>query len=617
MSAKRESMLDDLMPELHASWVEWAAGLPQEAATEWTRGLGYVRESSAKSVAQRAPISQLRNTLTQAALNRVYIAWEDIAFESESGTDTLSRPEFLGLVERVIADDSVGALAGDASDRLWRNVSQGRDFRDRLRMAGKKLHYNGSPSGDSNDTSTWLIELMQDMKGELDARQTGAHVGRVLEAKSREGIPIGLLPEGYEVAERAPMFQGRQGPALSWRRAEPLATIIAEGRVRYMAGASFSEVARWSLETELAGVTPKGSQMSAWWWRGTLTNPKYAGFHTPTHYTGFRPGVKSPKRGRRTRDNELIPCKVPAIWTLEEHREIWAEMERRYNGARRRDTYRAYLLTGIAYEPSCGHRMSVHHWNKARTGFFMTCRKLDAGGRHAPLIRAEVAERELDDLIGEVDLSDADLVRQIEEELQLLASTEIEARRNFRPNAAIAELRGAIKVLEAAGAGDSARSARDRLAELEAQDEGSRKAVSGPVVRFRKAAKALADWTTIWAQADTSRKNELLRAAGVRVVLGASPEDPSGAGHILSVSAENPAFGLALAAVVAKRSDRGHMSGNSPLHAQMSTPEIQLNSPFREVAERLFGVETADPPITFESGRQSRVQRPTVLPKAA
>jgi hypothetical protein len=51
-------------------------------------------------------------------------------------------------------------------------------------------------------------------------------------------------------------------------------------------------------------------------WRGTLSNPKYAGHQMSTEYRGFKPSKIAPKRPRRTSSSELVPCGLPPIFSL-------------------------------------------------------------------------------------------------------------------------------------------------------------------------------------------------------------------------------------------------------------------------------------------------------------
>lgn len=543
---------EDRIPLLKAVWQAWVATLPDEAATNWRRGCAYVRESSIKSLATNAPDMQLRNTLAMLGAKHVYVPWEGVFFDNASGTDTAPRSAFRRLFEEAVAGgfQVVGVFV---SERLFRNLEQATRYKREFRLKGIELEYLGKFEGDPRNPASWQLEVIQDMTAELQARNTGFYVGTHIEALTRSGHPVGMLPEAYEIAERAPTFLGRRGSPIAWRFVEPLASIIAEGRRRYMAGSSYADLARWAATTELEGRTPKGSTMNAWWWTATLHNPKYAGYHMPTAYQGFKPGVESPKRPRRNRHAELVPCKLPALWTLDDYYAIFVEGERRLSNAKVRKTYRSYLLTGVAVDARCQHGMSVHH--KERDGrFWMVCRHLETHGRHNPMIRADAAEAELDELLGAISLDDEQLGRLVEEELRELARAEGGEREQFRSNPAIAGLRRALVELTAVGLDDL--NLRRQLTELEQADEARRQAICQPVRDFRAARERLRNWSDVWHGADMTRKNELLREAGVRVEIGRDEDDDTGPAHIRRISAENPVFELALATALAKR-ERG------------------------------------------------------------
>ena len=182
---------------------------------------------------------------------------------------------------------------------------------------------------DPHSPANRRIEAWTEMQAEAAARRTSFLVGMALEALTRRGNPVGPLPEAFEVSGREDDFTGTRGSPRSWQLVEPLASVVAEGRKRYVAGASMSALGTWSKSTAAGGFTPKGRVMDASWWRSTLTNPKYAGYHVPTVYRGFRPGIETPKRPRRTTRSELIPCKLPPLWSIEDHSALLGEIERR------------------------------------------------------------------------------------------------------------------------------------------------------------------------------------------------------------------------------------------------------------------------------------------------
>jgi len=607
-----QQLRDDVRPVLRSVWEAWAAALPPEAPADWRRGCAYVRESSIVSLASNAPETQLRNTLANLAAKHVYVPWEGIFFDNASGTDIALRAEFQRLFEEALAGgfEVVGVFV---AERMFRNLEQATRIKREFRLHGIDLEYLGRFEGDPRNPASWQLEVMQDMSAELQARTTGFYVGTHIESLTRAGHPVGMLPEAYVVAERAPSFMGHQGSAVRWSLVQPLASVIDEGRRRYVAGASYAELGRWSETTILAGSTPSGSRMSAWWWRATLQNPKYAGYHMPTAYQGFRPGKESKKRPRRNRDSELVPCRLPALWTLDDYHAILETATKRHVGAKARPSYRAYLLTGIAVDARCGHRMSVH--SKEPDGrFSMGCRHLGTAGRDHPLIRADVAERELDELLARVSFGDEVLRRQVEEEVRELARHEAGVDQ-LRPNPAIAMVRRAIGDLRNAGIEDAGLARR--LEELERTDSAQRDTRTGPVREFSAAAERLRDWAAVWSAADLAVKNELLRAAGLHVTIGRDPGESVGPAHVQSVSADNPTFALALA--TALLSPDRTFEGQKPSFHSNAQIVIELSGPAITAARRAAiltaestSVRTARPSV--EAGAQPvRRQPPTNL----
>jgi len=132
------------------------------------------------------------------------------------------------------------------AERMFRNLEQATKVRLEFRTRGIELEYVGRFEGDHRSPASWQLEVMQDMAAEAQARQTGYYTGRHLESLTREGKPVGPLPEGYKEAKRAESILGKRGSVTEWRVVEPLATILQEGLRRYLAGSSFADLARWS-----------------------------------------------------------------------------------------------------------------------------------------------------------------------------------------------------------------------------------------------------------------------------------------------------------------------------------------------------------------------------------
>ena len=184
--------------------------------------------------------------------------------------------------------------------------------------------------------------------------------------------------------------------------------------------------------------------------------------------------------------------------------------------------------------------------------------------------RADVAEQELDDLIALISPKDDALDRQVIE---------------FKADPAIAAFRRALGELTLVGADDAG--LRLKLAELEAADKVRKSTLSRPVTEFKLAAAGLHKWAEVWVGADTAKKNAVLRAAGIRVLVGRDEGVETGPVHVQAITSSNPVFQLALAAALSKhvRAFDGQ-EGCYP-----SNPHILvLFSPeFAAVAKAVFG----------------------------
>lgn len=546
-----KSVIDEWIPKLHAVRDAWAALLPPEAAATWKKGAAYIRVSSARSLVGDSPDTQLRNVLVMLAQKHIFVGPEAIFFDVESGTDVGPRSAFKRLFESALAGgfEAIGVFI---NERMFRNLVQATQIKRQFRMAGIELVYLGMYEGDRRNPAAWQMETMQDTTAELHARNTSYYVGLTFEAQSRAGRPVGKLPEVYTEKERAASFLGRRGSILSWQVVEPLASIMQEGARRCLAGDSTSQLAVWATTTELKGVTPKGRIMDKRWWYSVLLNPKYAGYQVACTYTGYKPGIESPQRPRRTKDSELIPCQLPPLWSLQDHREIIRIFHERFIGAKVRHTFRSYLLSGIAYDAECGHVMNVEQrFPDGR--YLMECRALGPTGRHSKCMRVDLADRELDELLSRLSVDDEGLQRQIEEELRDLARTERAEQERFRADPTIAALRQAQSLVPSTGMEDLKADLERRIKGLESADVARRDQMSGVVVDYRAAMDQLRNWSEVWSSAETMKKNQLLRAVGLKVEIGRSPYEVGKRrpGRILGLSAANPVFELALATALA------------------------------------------------------------------
>lgn len=579
----------------------WEAALPPGAASEWPLGLVYVRESYGASLVGDAPDSQLKGVLSLFAQKQIYVPPDGVYFDVKSGTDIRTRGDFQRLFERAIGGgfQAVGAYL---NERMFRNVEQAKQVKRQFRLHGVEFMYVGMYEGDQRNPSAWFFDTMQDAQAELHARNTSALVGRHFEFISRAGRPIGHLPEVYRVKTRAPGLFGRRGSVIEWETVEPLESVIREGCRRYLAGASLSELAAWSATTELGGVTPKGRVMDKPWWYNTLTNPKLAGFQRPTNYVGYKPRVETQARPRRARDAELVPCLLPALWTLETYHDILRTAHARSRAPKLRRTYQKYLLSSIAVSAECGHSMRVGQRHK-NGRWSMKCGVSTTAHGQLPERRADIAAAELDEIIGLIHLEDDGLHRQIEEELREISRAEAQHRRAFRANPAIAAVRQAIAALGPAGMSDVRADLARRLRELEDEDELRRESLSEPLVDFRHAMAQLKNWTEVWHAAETWKKNTLLREAGIKAVLGTDDGDEKGPLHLVSVTSSNPVFALALGAVL---SGCGDWISNGPVADPMVAIPSVLPLPIAALESvRRLGME--DGPMRIRRPRIVRV----------
>ena len=315
-TATRDDLIARTWVELEATWKHYAAELPPEHE-DWTRGAAYIRESSAHSTSRDMPTTQLTIALGQLARRQVFVPWEGVFFDQGTGTEISARRAFRQLFEDALRG-KYQVIGAYVSDRLFRNAREAQDVKRDFMLHGIELDYMGKFTGDPRSAMAWKMERTQEIDDELWARKTSENVGRALEALSAKGQPVGRLPEGYKVGERAPSFMGQPGRILTYVRNEPLATIVAKAAEHYLDGYSYPQLAAWSETTTLQGRTPAGRVMNALWWRTTLLNPKYAGHQMPCEYAGFKPGKESPKRPRRKNSvTDLVPCRVPALYPLE------------------------------------------------------------------------------------------------------------------------------------------------------------------------------------------------------------------------------------------------------------------------------------------------------------
>jgi hypothetical protein len=481
------------------------------------------------------------------------------------------------------------------SNRLFRNAEEAGVVKKQLRRRGVKLYWLGKPTGmDERDPSLWLMERNTDTQDEWHSRQTGWMVGRQLEFKTRKGEPIGALPEMWEVAEWAPGYRpGQRGRPIRWNLAEPMATIVRQGAVRYLAGASYRQLADWSALGESGGLTPLGRLMDWEWWRQTLKNPKIAGLHYATRYPGYKGGKESPTNKEQGVALELVPCLLPPLVTSAEYEEIQAVSLARHNASgpfRARDDHRVEILSGIAYDARCGHR--VHTSCHVRSDYVVRCGQRNLA-RHGSLFSARHAGADLDAVVASIAL-DETLLADIE--MALSARVNEQPEQVHRPSPAAIRLRAAI----AAFAGDDdlaeeRRGLETKLRAVEAQaprrlvDKGS------PAAIFRRAVASLANWGETWEGATPAQKNAVLRAAGLRVFIEPTPNGPSGRAkgpgprsRLVSIEADVPEFALALALACGLKVDGAESVHHRPPASIEGPSSVRISLPraYRDLLAR-------------------------------
>jgi hypothetical protein len=542
-------IMDAATPLLLEVLRAWHATLPSDAASSWRRGAVYIRESTLYSGVGDAPEMQLRNTLVHLAMKHVYVPVGGVYFEVASGASLVGRHEFQRLFEETLAG-GFKVIGVFAPDRLFRNQSDAIRIRREFREHGIELEYLGKFEGDPKDAAAYQLNAIVDLQSDVQARMASQYVGRHFEALSRQGRPVSKSPEVYQPCRWAPSFLGRPGSVIGWQMTEPLASIIKEGCQRFLGGATLTEVAAWSATTMLGGTTPKKRPMDATWWRQTLTNPKFAGYHHPTVWAGFGPTKSEKARAREESRSQLVPSVLPSLWDLETYERVLATLRERWRGPKHRAAYQSYLLSGIAFDEDCGRRLFVTRTRNEDGRYWMGCLERSANGPQGRNLRADVAEQELNDVIRAIQFDDTELIEQIEVELQKRIETSAAAVETFRPNPEIAALRTAVAALERVASDVS--EARDQLLEridqLDALDETHRQALDSSVVEFREAMSHLANWAATWREADDATKNKLLRAAEVRVHIDRLPGERQKPAHLRRITSDNPVFNLALAA---------------------------------------------------------------------
>ena len=567
--ATPEELVRLTIAALLAVWSEWATSLPQH--TDWEIGAAYVRESSAKSLEGIQPSVQLRAILDNFARKHIFVPWELVFFDNRSGTELETRSGLMALIAKVEVDPTIRHIGAFESDRLFRNVEDHSRQTNDWRRRGVRVHIPGMPDLDERLPSTWQMEQTQAQFSEYHSRTTSFKVGTNLQAASRSGIPVGTLPEGYRVAERGPGLNGRTGRPSRWEQSQPLAGIIRQGGKLYLRGKSYAELSRWAESTELHGVTPKGKPMTREWWRSTLLNPKYAGYHMATDYQGYKPGKIAPKRPRRTADTPLIPCALPPIFTMEETREIQGMSRARRARSPGRRSSQPSELSGLLVDDRCGHR--VHVQSRQGDDRRVYCRvasmRLD---RHATSFFVRDVEQDMDALVSSLTFNDEAFVLAVEKELERLGPRDFD-RAPSPTEREIARYRRILADLDPNSDAVMRVGIEARLGELgEVLDHERRVAVTPG---WDATVADLKRWPEVWAGAPASARSRLLRKAlrEVRIAPeGRLPRGRSGAdgdkrprtARIVSITPKDPIVGLALATALASKLGMERETGFEP-----------------------------------------------------
>jgi DNA invertase Pin-like site-specific DNA recombinase len=592
MSERHDISADDLrlrtVAALDKEWQRWAAALPSEAGA-WPKGAAYIRESSPDSLVGDAPVVQLQNTLAMLEAQRVHVPQDHVFFENASGTEIAARHEFQDLIERAAAGE-FGVIGAYMSNRLFRNMEEAIAVKRRMRLLGIRVIWVGKPMMDERDPASWAMERNMEIADEWHSRQTGYLVGRAMEYKTRKGEPLGRLPECWRIIERAPGLRaGRQGRPIKWELAEPMASIVRKGARKYLRGSTYRQLGEWSLTTAVAGITPAGKHMDWLWWRNILVNPKIAGYQAASSYTGYKPGKESPSRpSLKEREDDLVPCLLPPLISLAEFRKIVATSRARKGARKVRITYHDEIISTIAYDARCGHRLHIKGRSKNdRADFVLRCKEMTAAGYHMSTYRGLDAQLDVDRLIGQICLDDPELLRRVAAELMALEneSDDTPAAKTGNDPRAV-ELRAAAASLTDERFASLRSQLLEELAEIERE---TKPAAIESVARFHASIEDLKRWPEIWAKADKRQKNELLRAAGVKVWIEpvATPNTgnkkrPRPYSRLVAIEAEVPEFSLALATAL-----RGASFAKGPA--------IALNAPKKQVGILLLnrGLATA------------------------
>lgn len=298
------------------------------------------------------------------------VAVFEIRGESAYGDELASRPEFSAVLEAAERREFDALLVYDFS-RFARSQVVAHTALYRLRRAGVRLF--GANGIDYTEEEDWAgIEAVFARRASRD------HGRRVRDAYGRKhaiGLPTGDIPFGYRWpegrADVAPVVVPEEAEAIRWAFRE------------YASSGSLLEIAReWNRR-------------------------------------GLRPRSKGRRVGGRVREafGEFVPSSVQRVlesrfylgfvsWRGNERRglheaivdeELWASVQRRKRGARRRPRREA-LLSGLAVCRSCGSALwnegsgsGVRYYRERKRGREVECSNAVGRGWREDAVHAEVA----------------------------------------------------------------------------------------------------------------------------------------------------------------------------------------------------------------------------------
>ena len=253
----RSGLIAKTWSSLADEWERWRVTLPPEAIY-WPPAAAYVRESGVDSMVGDAAVLQLRATLEMLSREQMYVPWDLVYFENATGTEIAARAQFQRLLARAESGE-FKAIGCYLSGRSLRNVEDAIAVKRQMRRRGVKLLWVGKPDIDAKDPVAFLLERNLEVADEWVPRQVSYLVSRAKEQASLRGVPIGKLPEIWRVTSRGQSTrQGRPGPPTASALVEPIASVVKEGALRYLAGHSFQDLATWSAGSAIEGLTPHG-----------------------------------------------------------------------------------------------------------------------------------------------------------------------------------------------------------------------------------------------------------------------------------------------------------------------------------------------------------------------